>query len=363
MSTAAPQPAMTDPRPVTSDGRQRVLIVDDERDILEEMGELLEKRGLSVRMASSAAEALKLLAGDPDLNTVVSDIRMPLVDGVEMIDRAIHDPALRDRPLRFIMVTGHATLADAQRSIRASAVDFVPKPINTDQLLRAIARAAEQIAEIRSRRSRQRELAAKADAERRQRLEIAAQNVTLEALVAAARGKAGGKAAGLGETLAELADVLRRTVDRDRHRRATPYDRDVAPDFAAFLGQAASRLGLAISGSSLDVDAKHPRGLPSPPVEDAVEALLLGLKLHGAGSLTVDADFGEGRSELRLLPDAAPHQVAQSEIDPFAAEAARLAFLAAEISLNRIGSMMSIEDADAARHTVLVRLPVLSDGP
>lgn len=354
MKATALQPA--DIGPAAADDRQRVLIVDDERDILEEMQELLENRGLSVQMASSAAEALTLLAGNPELNIVVSDIRMPLVDGVEMIDRAMQDPVLRDRPLRFIMVTGHATLADAQRSIRASAVDFVPKPINTEQLLLAIERAAAQIAEMQARRRRQEELAAKAEAERRQRLEVFAQNVTLQALVASARENAGGSRA----ILTKLADVLRRTVDGERHRRAVPRT-DAASHFAAFLGQAANQLGVSVSASGLDGGAK-PRGLPLPAIEDAVEALLLGLKLRGAGSLLVNAGGGDGTSELRLQPNAAPEQAAQGDIDPFAAEAAQLALLAAEISVGRLGGTMSIEDVDAARQAILIRLPVALDG-
>lgn len=360
MKPSALQPA-ADVGPAPTDGRQRVLIVDDERDILEEMAELLESKGLSVQTAGSAAEALKLLAADSDLNTVVSDIRMPLIDGVEMIDRAMQEPALRDRPLRFIMVTGHATLADAQRSIRASAVDFVPKPINTDQLLLAISRATAQIAEIRSRRRRQDELATKADAERRQRLEVSAQNVTLQAMVAAAREKAGGEAAGLGATLAKLADVLRRTVDVERHRRATPITNDVAPVFVEFLGQAAARFGLSISGLGPDEGANPQRKLPPPPTEDAVEALLLGLKLRGAASLTASANFGDGMSNLRLLPSATPGKAAQDEIDPLSVEAAQLALLAAEISVGRIGGTISIEAVDATRQAILIRLPVASD--
>lgn len=340
-------------------GRMRVLIVDDEQDILAEMRELLEGKGFSVEVAASAADALGHLTADPELNTIVSDIRMPLVDGVEMIDRATSDPALRDRPLRFIMVTGHATLADAQRSIRARAVDFVPKPIDTRQLLRAIERAGEQIAEIRAEQRQQALLAAKMEAERRQRLEVSAQNVTLEALVAAARTAANGTAAGVGAALTRLGEVLRRTVDCDRHRGVAAGGADVAT-FGTFLAQAAAQIGLSISdpGSA----AEKPRRVPSATVEDAVEALLLGLKLRGAAKLALSADADAGRSGLRLLPEEHLDGIGSAAADPFAAEAAQLAFLAAEISIGRIGGRMSIEDVDADRQAVVIAFPVSPDG-
>lgn len=329
--------------------RQRVLVVDDENDILEEMRELLESKGFAVSVAASAADALQQLAADPELNTVVSDIRMPLVDGVEMIDRAMSDPALQDRPLRFIMVTGHATLADAQRSIRASAVDFVAKPIDTGHLLRAIAQAGAQIAEELAARRSRRELAARMESERSQRLAVTAQNVTLEAL-AAARGPAGSEADSL---YGRLADVLRRTVDPQRHSNAAPRSAEVTA-VAAFLARAAT--GLDLSVSSDDVQGERLRGIPAPAVEDAVEAVLLALRLNGADRLSIevgrDVPYG-----LRLIPDEADAPADAKAAGPFVAEAAQLALHAAGISLGRVGGTLSIEDLDADRQALRIALP------
>lgn len=360
MNTSALQPARDD-GPAPTEERQRVLIVDDEREILEEMGELLVSRGLSVQMAGSAVEAMKRLAADPELNTVVSDIRMPTVDGLEMIDLAQQDAALRDRPLRFIMVTGHATLEDAQRSIRANAVDFVPKPINVGQLLGAISRASAQISEAQLRRRRQEELATKIDAERRRRLDLSAEVVTLQARAELIQ-KSEGAAAGFGTELARLADVLRRAVDSERHRTPTLIDKDLALVFAEFLVQVAGHLGFAISGPRLGEggDARHKR-LPPPPTEDAVEALLLALKLRGAAALSLSADFGDAMSKLHLLPSAPADKAAPDDIDPFMNEAAQLALLAAEISIGRIGGTMSIENVNDTQQAIQIRLPNAAD--
>mgnify|MGYP003343990426 CR=1 FL=1 len=361
MNTSALKPA-ADNGPAPTEERQRVLIVDDEREILEEMGELLESRGLSVQMAGSAVEAMKRLAADPELNTVVSDIRMPTVDGLEMIDLLQKDAALHDRPLRFIMVTGHATLNDAQRSIRANAVDFVPKPINIDQLLEAISRARAQISEARLRRRHREELATKIDTERRRRLELSAEVMTLQAKAEQIQ-KWGGAAAGFTAELARLADVLRRTVDSERHRTPTLIDRDLAPVFAEFLVRVAGHFGFDISGPRLDEggDARHKR-LPPPPTEDAVEALLLALKLRGAASLSVSADFGDAMSKLHLLPSAPAGKASADEIDLFMSEAAQLALLAAGISVARIGGAISIEDIDDTQQAIQIHLPNAADG-
>ena len=335
------------------------MIVDDEQDILIEMRELLESKGFSVEAAANAAEALKHLAADPQLNIVVSDIRMPLVDGVELIDRAISAPALKERPLRFIMVTGHATLADAQRSMRARAVDFVPKPIDTRQLLQAIERAGAQIAEVRAEQRQQASLVAKMEAERRQRLEVSAQNVTLEALVTSATRPASGAATGVGATLTQLGEVLQRIVDGERHARVAVDAADVAT-FATFLSQAAAQIGLSISDP--DGGAVKPRRIPPPPVEDAVEALLLGLKLRGAAKLALRADTDAGRSSIHLVPEEHLDGIGSAAADPFAVEAAQLALLAADISIGRVGGRMTIEDVDADRQAIAIAFPVSPDG-
>lgn len=334
-------------------GRQRVLIVDDERDILDEMCELLDGKGFSVSVAASAAEALQLLTADPELNTVVSDIRMPMVDGVEMIDRAMGDPALRDRPLRFIMVTGHATLADAQRSIRASAVDFVAKPIDTSQLLRAIARAGAEIAEELSARRSQQELGSRMESERSQRLALMAQNVKLEAQVEVAQSAVDAGAAAGNGFYGRLAEVLRRTVDPQRHHHSVAR-RVEAAAVAEFFACAAAELGLPVSGGG--APGSRPRGIPAPAVEDAVEAILLALRLNGADRLEIEASV-DAPNGLRLLPHASASPPETKAAVPLAAEAAQLALHAAEISLGRAGGTLSIEDIDAERQALRIALP------
>jgi CheY-like chemotaxis protein len=341
--------SMTESQPAS--GQSRILVVDDEKDILEEMQELLENKGFSVSIASSASEALRQLAADPYLNIVISDIRMPLVDGVEMIDRTSGDPALRDRPLRFIMVTGHASLADAQRSIRANAVDFVAKPIDTEQLMQAIGRAAAQIADEFASRRVQRELDAKAETERRQRLAALAQNVTLEALVAAARGAADSAGADTSPALKNLAEVLCRTIDAERHRQGAARDADCL-SVATFLFQAARRHGLVAAGYGSEA---HPRGIPEPAIEDGGEALVLALKLRGADRFSLEAN-GNG-SSLRLLPVSPQSSGGAGQAGTIEADAALLALQAAEISFSRVGATLTIEDVKPGNEAVTIAFP------
>ncbi|HEY5789772.1 MAG TPA: response regulator, partial [Gammaproteobacteria bacterium] len=101
----------------------QVFLVDDEKHIRLAGAQMLELAGYEVRAFSSAAQALPLL--NPDwCGVIVSDIRMPDLDGLEFLQRAL----AIDGGLPVILVTGHGDINMAVTAIRDGAYDFLEKP-------------------------------------------------------------------------------------------------------------------------------------------------------------------------------------------------------------------------------------------
>ena len=108
-----------------------ILVVDDEADARVAVADLLMHEGFEVETAGDAFKALGKLDGfAPDV--VVSDLQMPGMNGLELMERLLSSPA----PPRFVFLTGVSDVATASggepRSARHVA-DYVAKPVNGDQ--------------------------------------------------------------------------------------------------------------------------------------------------------------------------------------------------------------------------------------
>ena len=114
----------------------RVLIVDDDGDMCTELERMLVRRGYEVVTRQQADEAFELLSTE-DFDVVVTDVNMRGMNGIELCDRI----AQNRRDLPVILITGFGSMDTAIASIRAGAFDFITKPFNAEQLLRAIQRA------------------------------------------------------------------------------------------------------------------------------------------------------------------------------------------------------------------------------
>jgi CheY-like chemotaxis protein len=114
----------------------KILLVDDDFRNIFAMTVLLERGHAVVLVAESGAEALEKLEAIPDINVVLMDIMMPVMDGYETIGeiRAIDRFAI----LPIIALTGKAAAGERQRCIDAGANDYLPKPVDTNQLLVAL---------------------------------------------------------------------------------------------------------------------------------------------------------------------------------------------------------------------------------
>jgi DNA-binding NtrC family response regulator len=108
----------------------RVLIVDDEEDFTDTLTKRLKMRQIRVDGVYSGSEALDFLDENP-VDVVVLDVRMPGMDGVEVL-REIKQ---RYPLVEVLMLTGHANVEVAIEGMRLGAFDYLLKPIEIDQLL------------------------------------------------------------------------------------------------------------------------------------------------------------------------------------------------------------------------------------
>ena len=110
----------------------RILVVDDNRDILDLVQRVLQTYGHDVLIARDGLEALQQeAASQPDL--VVLDVNLPTLDGWEVCRRI---KARREVPI--MLLTVRAERADIQRSIEAGADDHLPKPFDIAEFLNRI---------------------------------------------------------------------------------------------------------------------------------------------------------------------------------------------------------------------------------
>ncbi|MFC0199722.1 sigma-54-dependent transcriptional regulator [Paracoccus rhizosphaerae] len=116
----------------------KIAIVDDEPDMRESISQWLVLSGFETETFASAEDALKVIGPDWP-GVVVSDIRMPGMDGMAFLKRLM---AL-DSSLPVIMITGHGDVPMAVEAMRIGAMDFMEKPFNPDRMT-ALAKKATQ---------------------------------------------------------------------------------------------------------------------------------------------------------------------------------------------------------------------------
>ena len=118
--------------------RGRVLVVEDEAYVRDSLVEVLRARRFDVSAAGSVADALAHLGRVP-VDVVLSDLRMPGADGLELVRRM--QTAAPDVPV--VMLTGHGNVASAVECLKAGASDYILKPADPDALEVALDRALE----------------------------------------------------------------------------------------------------------------------------------------------------------------------------------------------------------------------------
>jgi len=118
----------------------KILLIDDEPDILRVLGISLKADGYEVIPALNGAEALEAFAREkPPI--VITDIKMPGMDGIEVLEKI---KALSP-DTEVIIITGHGDIDNAIESLKYGASDFINKPVRDEALSIALARAKEKI--------------------------------------------------------------------------------------------------------------------------------------------------------------------------------------------------------------------------
>ena len=115
-----------------------LLIVDDDRILVDALRELLLRRfpGSTIETCTSAEHSTELIAQE-DYDVIISDIRMPGTDGLQLLEKA-HE--LRPNT-PIVLVTGLGEYDLAVKALRGGAFDFITKPVDTDYLSASVARA------------------------------------------------------------------------------------------------------------------------------------------------------------------------------------------------------------------------------
>lgn len=173
-----------------------VHVVDDDEGVRESLRVLLEMAGFTVRTHPNAAALLAVVR--ETIGCVLTDVRMPGIDGIELQRRL----ARSGINLPVILMTAHGGVRTAVNGMKAGAVDFLEKPFGDDQLFSAVRRALE-----RSRRQQARKSIA-AEASAKLATLTARERDVLELLTAGLSSKA----------IARTLNISPRTVDVHRAR-------------------------------------------------------------------------------------------------------------------------------------------------
>lgn len=116
----------------------RILVVDDDKTLLDLLSVHLRSVGYSFVAAADPAVAIRMvLANPPDV--ILLDIALPYLDGFELLQALRGDPMSRDIPV--VMLTARDDTESYLRARNLGAVDYITKPVQRDDLLAAIEKA------------------------------------------------------------------------------------------------------------------------------------------------------------------------------------------------------------------------------
>lgn len=124
----------------------RVLVVDDDPLIVEELCELLTSHGYHCHRASSATLAQAQFRSDPRIGLVLCDLHMPGMNGINLI-RSLDSIAGPARPFEAVIFTGQAESNDVIDAMRAGIADYHQKPIDPEQIVATVKRLGQRLNE------------------------------------------------------------------------------------------------------------------------------------------------------------------------------------------------------------------------
>mgnify|MGYP001812562086 CR=1 FL=1 len=117
--------------------KPRALVVDDDDGVRYTLRGILKRADLEVHEAASGEAALAALAGEATFHLVITDLRMPGMDGLEALARIKR----RQPKIQVVLLTGHATLEKGVEAMKRGALEFLEKPIDLSKLSEVIHKA------------------------------------------------------------------------------------------------------------------------------------------------------------------------------------------------------------------------------
>lgn len=117
----------------------KILVIDDERAIRNSLKDILGDEGYDVDVAEDGSAALDMV-GKERYNVIFCDIKMPNMDGIEFLDKAIKEGI----DSAIIMISGHGDIDTAVECIRKGAYDFIQKPLDLNRILITLKNATER---------------------------------------------------------------------------------------------------------------------------------------------------------------------------------------------------------------------------
>lgn len=118
----------------------KILIIDDEKEICESMKMILDYEGYDANFSTSAIQGLKILEENPP-GCLLLDIQMPEMNGFEVLKRVKESSP----SISVIIISAHGSIENAIKATRLGAFDFIEKPIDRDKLLISVRNAIEQV--------------------------------------------------------------------------------------------------------------------------------------------------------------------------------------------------------------------------
>ena len=108
---------------------EKILIIDDEKSVLDMLNVVFKKEGYRVKASLSAQKALELIDKE-DFDLILSDIRLPQISGMELL-RQVKE---KKPDIPVIMITAYGTIKQAVEALKAGAIDYVLKPFDVEEL-------------------------------------------------------------------------------------------------------------------------------------------------------------------------------------------------------------------------------------
>ena len=117
---------------------KRILIVDDDNDIISFLCDIFSENGYKPTGFTSGKEALEALK-EQEFDLLLADLMMPEMDGIELLKAALKT----DSSLVVIIMTGYSTIRTAIEARKAGAFEYILKPFKSSELLTTVSRAME----------------------------------------------------------------------------------------------------------------------------------------------------------------------------------------------------------------------------